>query len=115
MNTEDFGRRRDEIPFPVYISKPQLGENPTSMEVKAYAARLEEYESGKAAREEIVKLWYAKSAVIEVEFKQALFKELGIEDNPKKDKLYSLAWESGHSGGFNDIFYHAAVMVALIK
>lgn len=37
------------------------------------------------------------------EFKQDLFKEAGIENNPKRDILFSKAWERGHSSGFSEV------------
>lgn len=36
-------------------------------------------------------------------FKRDLEKEHGTEKNPKKDKLFSIAWEEGHSSGFYDV------------
>lgn len=49
------------------------------------------------------------------EFKADLFKELGIEDNPRREKLWSIAWEKGHSGGLSDIYAQATQMVELIE
>lgn len=37
------------------------------------------------------------------EFKQDLFKEAGIENNPKRDLLFSKAWERGHCCGLGDV------------
>lgn len=40
---------------------------------------------------------------------------LEIQDNPKKDALYGLAWEYGHSTGYVDIFAYMIDLVSLIK
>ena len=48
-------------------------------------------------------------------FKEDLFVELGIENNPKRDKLFSLAWEMGHSCGFNEVYLVAEDLVELIR
>ena len=48
-------------------------------------------------------------------FKQDLFKDLGIENNPKKEKLFEIAWRMGHGGGYGDVVCYAEDMVGLIK
>lgn len=37
------------------------------------------------------------------EFKLALFKEYGMENHPKREKMFSIAWEKGHSDGYSSI------------
>jgi hypothetical protein len=51
---------------------------------------------------------------LEAQFKTDLEEEYGVTDNPKKDLLYSKAYDDGHSGGFNDIESSYADMVDLI-
>ena len=48
-------------------------------------------------------------------FREDLFKELGIENNPKRDELFGIAWEMGHSSGFSEVYYIATDLVRLIK
>ena len=36
-------------------------------------------------------------------FKNDLFEYHGIEDNPKREKAYSLAWDHGHSSGLSEV------------
>lgn len=48
-------------------------------------------------------------------FKQDLFEYLGVENNPKKDKLFSTAWEMGHSGGYSEVLGFAEELVELIQ
>lgn len=47
-----------------------------------------------------------KSSEIDDQFKQDLFEELGVENHPKRDKLYELAKEHS-SGTYNEIYYSA--------
>lgn len=47
-------------------------------------------------------------------FKNDLFNELGIENNPKRELLFSKAWEMGHSSGYYSVFEHAEDLVDLI-
>ena len=48
------------------------------------------------------------------EFKRDLFKDLDIEDNPKRELLYDKAWEMGHAYGFSEVYSKACDMVDLI-
>jgi hypothetical protein len=56
----------------------------------------------------------AETARLEAQFKADLFKELGIENNPKRDKLFSKAWELGHSSGYSEVYSYADDLVELI-
>ncbi len=48
------------------------------------------------------------------EHESALAKEYGIENHPKRAKLWSLAWEHGHSSGFSEIEIYYREFVELI-
>ena len=49
------------------------------------------------------------------EFKAALFDHLGIQDNPKKEKLYKLVCEDRDTDGDLDALLMAEKLVDLIK
>ena len=49
------------------------------------------------------------------EFREALFKHHGIENNPKKDMCFDLAWEHAHSPGYSEIEIYFDDFVRLIK
>lgn len=48
-------------------------------------------------------------------FKQDLFDELSISDNPKRELLYAKAWDHGHSAGLYDVYNVAQDLVELIE
>ncbi len=48
-------------------------------------------------------------------FAQDLFKDLGIENHPMRDKLFSKAWEDGHSNGLSEVYNCALNLVDLIE
>lgn len=48
-------------------------------------------------------------------FKIALFKKHSIEDNPKNDKCFEIAWDLGHSNGLSEIEIFFDELVELIK
>lgn len=49
------------------------------------------------------------------QFKLDLFKEEGVEDNPKREKCYSIAYEHGHSAGKSEVSIYFSEFVELIK
>lgn len=48
-------------------------------------------------------------------FADDLFIELGIENNPKRETLFNLAYERGHAGGLEEIYNEAISLALLIK
>jgi hypothetical protein len=52
---------------------------------------------------------------IYLQFKQDVFAELDIEDNPKRDLLFDKAWERGHACGLHEVFMYAEDLVELIR
>ena len=47
-------------------------------------------------------------------FAEDFFEELGIQNNPKKDLLFSKAWDRGHSGGYAEVMNAGYGLVDLI-
>lgn len=50
-----------------------------------------------------------------LQFQNDLFETLGIADNPKRFKLWELAWEHGHANGFSEVYSFADDLVCLNK
>jgi len=48
-------------------------------------------------------------------FKSDLFDDLDISDNPKREDLFSIAWDYGHSSGYSEVYGYALDLVRLIK
>ena len=49
------------------------------------------------------------------DFRRDLFRSLDIADHPKADKLYELAWEEGHSSGYEEVLNYAEDFVELLR
>jgi len=49
------------------------------------------------------------------EFKHDCFVELGIENNPKRERCWDLAYEHGHSSGNSEIWLYLQDFADLIK
>jgi len=52
---------------------------------------------------------------LQEEFIHDLFKEFGVEDNPKREAVYALAYEYGHANGYSEIYNYFSDLVILIK
>jgi len=48
-------------------------------------------------------------------FQDLCNKYFEIENNPKKDKFYSIAWSLGHLSGFQEVFSIMQELIDLIK
>lgn len=57
----------------------------------------------------------AAAAKEELDFKTNLEREHGLTGHPKADLLWRLAWEDGHSGGWDDIASVYSEFAELLK
>ena len=62
-----------------------------------------------------INLFRDEMNALENEFINDLFVEFGVENNPKRDKCYGIAYDMGHSHGFSDVFNYFSTLVDLIK
>ena len=58
--------------------------------------------------------WDAEESRLYELFKQDLFEELGISDNPRRRLLFTKAWERGHAYGYAEVYNVALDLVDLI-
>lgn len=47
--------------------------------------------------------------------KHDLFVEFGVEEHPKREKCWDLAWEYGHSNGLSEVCLYFEDFVQLLK
>jgi hypothetical protein len=52
---------------------------------------------------------------VKEEFKKFLAKKYKLEGNPKLDRAFEIAWELGHSSGYDEIENYFYDLVDLIK
>lgn len=57
----------------------------------------------------------AEQSRLEQEFKTDLFEEHGVIDHPKANKCYGIAYDYGHSSGYQEIANYFDTLVDLIK
>lgn len=56
-----------------------------------------------------------ETARLENKLKEDLFKEAGITDNTKAEKLWEKAWGNGHSAGYSEIYTSFYDLLELIQ
>ena len=67
------------------------------------------------AYKDAVKVYRHEEGRVMERFLIDLCKEYGVENNSKRHKVYHLAWEYGHSGGFEAVDNYFSELVELIK
>lgn len=110
QNTKPPRRKDSEINEKVgEIRKSFVG---TYDEISAEIERVKEEAEGrfKEEREE----YYLEGRRLEDQFKKDLEADFGLENNPKKDQLWKLAWERGHSNGLSEVYAEYAELSSLI-
>ena len=69
----------------------------------------------KINKNEANKHYRIELAKVENEFKLALFKEYRMENHPKREKMFNIAWEKGHSDGYNGVESEFSTLVELMR
>lgn len=100
----DFSKYVNKLPYPRKPTKPRLSSStPSAAEISEYAEKLKGFEQEENEYKENLRKYLEEDRRLNDLFKQDLFKELGIEKHPKKDKIFSFAWELGHSSGLSTV------------
>jgi hypothetical protein len=110
----NFGQYKDDTDIGSRPIKPRLSIKHTPEDVLEYHANLINYQNDLNAWKEKLKKKNEKEQVLLAKFKTDLFEDLGIQDHPKKELLYSKAWERGHAHGFAEVYNHACDLAELI-
>jgi phosphomannomutase len=112
MNFDDY---KNTMPYPAKLKKPYLPIRHSSSNVMEYALALKNYELAMAEYNNERDIYHKKDVDLYKKFMQDMFNELGIADNPKRDRLFSIAWDLGHSAGYSEVYNYASELVDLIR
>lgn len=122
MNTEtaSFSTRvtnkeyESKLPYPTRPDKPFIKKDASPKDYRDFATILEGYEAKKLVFEAEKKAYQEDNARLKQQFKIDLLAELGISNHPKRESLYSLAWDYGHATGLYEVYIHAEKLVDLL-
>lgn len=80
-----------------------------------YTKILQNHYEPKISWAENKKLYRDQMSECAKKFEDDLAEEFGVEDNPKKELLFSIAWEKGHANGLTEVYNEYAELYRLIK
>ncbi len=109
--------RESHKPWPDSITKPFLKRDHSVAEAKDYAKALEKYTKDeilyKKAKDEVIKYNNELDNLLETLMKE----ESGLNKLPEANraKIWSLAWENGHSSGYSDVYTHLCDYINLFN
>lgn len=113
------GHYENNDPYPVKPRKPleKTGSDLAGMsddEVKEYLEYHRNYPDLLAQHRQKVMEYSKKTRELEMQFKEDLEKEYGLSDHPKKDDLYRIAFDYGHSHGLHEVSCHYDTLSELL-
>ena len=103
------------IEFPISPAKPRLGLKHSSEEALMYAEELKDYEIRILQYKEKKKAFYSVERKLHELLKEECLKECGIADHPNADKAWSIAYQRGHSEGFEAVLYELEELSPLME
>jgi|GEM_PF-5775367 len=137
MTPEEIEQKyKTKLPYPTSPIKPERLKYPlkevglfTSSKIKEFDDFVEktyketsyEYETWKKYKADLTKYLLEKKAYEEDEarklaqFRQDALEECGLLNHPKASKIYSFAWEHGHSSGMYEVFYWLTEIADLVR
>ena len=111
MNFENY---INKLEYPRKPSKPTFCIYFSSSEARHYAAELEKYEEEKKIYNQKRDEYNEETHRLHELFKQDLFDEFDVTNNPKREKCFELAWSNGHACGLSEVYNYFSTFVELI-
>lgn len=84
--------------------KPRLERNPSSIEARAYADALEEYEREMKSYNEDLGWYRAEKANLLVKFRDKVRSDYGLSESAFS-VIWNEAYNRGHSGGLHEVYH----------
>lgn len=92
------------LSMPEKPAKPRLERNPTSIEARAYADALEEYESALASYNEDFGWYRSEKAGLLIKFQDKVRSDYRLSETAF-DLIWSEAYTRGHSNGLSQVYH----------
>lgn len=108
-----------KVEIPPYKMKPKsTNKMSTSKEIREYASELEEWEKYDKERNKAIKKSERAGSNVPELLEDFIKIESGLTTKvPEKyrDKVYSYAWEMGHSCGYSEVYIHLCDLVNIFE
>jgi hypothetical protein len=99
----EFTKYENKMEYPSTPKKPFLKRDHTLEEIEIYTKDFKQYEKDIQIYRKKLKEYRENETLLIQQFKEDLFKEYNVKDKAKGEKIYSLAWEEGHSNGLKEV------------
>ncbi len=100
--------------YPKKPVKPQYPLKDTAYQMREYAAHLEGYEQEMEVYTELIKQYRERQENLNEEFRVDVLEEYGLTEHPKADKVYTMAWDHGHSSGYYEVAQWVSELAELV-
>ena len=109
--------QKQRAEYPETPKKPSLPNKHTSIEAKQYSIHLETYERLREDYDGELAVWKADENAINEIIVEFIKGEADIDSVPEqyRAKLYSKAWEGGHSSGYVSVYQELCSLVEIFK
>ena len=108
---EKAGEAYEELEYPYKPPKPNKTPEESNED---FGRRLDAYNFEFAEWKERRKLYSEAVHKVELRFRADLLESLGIQNHPKANKLYDMAWDDGHSEGYHRVAEVAETLAELL-
>lgn len=108
------GAYTSRLAYPSTPVKPKLGPKATSVEARAYADALEQYERELADVRESRDAYNEDQRQLDEQFRRDLEEEFGMKNHPKASLLFAKAWDMGHSAGYGNVLVYYSDLHELV-
>jgi hypothetical protein len=110
--------RESYMDYPTRPTKPILARDSNSAQARKFASDLEAYETEKAAYDAAKDAARDHNSKIDEEIEKYIKEVSGFNKyipEDKKSKVWSKAWEDGHSSGYHEVYLHLVGLVDLFS
>ncbi len=88
------------------VEYPKRDPKPDRKDFKSntdWGKALDEWEKAERQYKSRIQEYHNQNNEIMLQFKAELLKSLGLENHPKSELLWDMAWERGHSSGYGEV------------
>ena len=115
---EDFDKYKNRMEAPVLLNSAPKRPNQmraTSKDYISYGEKLKIWEDKRDEHKKRMVEYRNETTRLEELFKSDALKLLELADHPNADAIYRFAWNNGHSGELQDVYYWLKEIAELIK
>ena len=111
----NFNNYKNKKNYPVKPKKPNSSNIENREEALEFADKIDKWNKQMEIFRKEIEEWREEERKLLCKFEYDLLKEFGLENHPKKEKIFSYCWEKGHSFGLNEVYNEMIDLYELFK